>query len=322
MTILITGGAGYIGSHFVKIMKQENVPLLIVDNLSTGHKEAITAGKLFKLDLKETEKLEDIFKSHSIDTIVHFAGSTIVPESMANPLKYYENNTQNTLRLIQLAVKYGVKNFIFSSTCATYGETSICTEDTPQNPINPYGWSKLMSERMIMDTAASSDLKYVILRYFNVAGADPDGDIGQSFPGATHLLQVAAEAAVGKRKSIQIFGDDFPTPDGSCERDFIHVTDLVRAHLDAINYLTGGGGSTVLNCGYGKGYSVKKVIAEVLKQAPVKFEVKITERREGDPAIVKADNKKICQLLGWEPKYNDIGFIVKTHIDWQKNRRY
>jgi UDP-glucose 4-epimerase len=322
MGILVTGGAGYIGSHFVKLLKNQAEPVYVIDNLSTGNELAVTHGELFIMDLNELDKLDDLLRTKKIHTIVHFAGSIVVPESIVNPQKYFNNNTTNTTNLVKLALKNNVKNFIFSSTAAVYGDCSICTEDTPQVPVNPYGMSKLLSEKSIKDLSTNTNLKYIILRYFNVAGADPDGEIGQSFPGATHLLQVASEASVGKRKKVEIFGTDFETRDGTCIRDYIHVSDLVQAHLDALLYLKANGESEILNCGYGTGYTVKEVLNEVLKQAEIKFEVVPVARREGDPAIVMSNNSKIKKILKWNPLYNDLSFIVKTHIGWQKNRRY
>lgn len=325
MKILITGGAGYIGSHVVKALsKSGKHDITIFDNLSTGHKEAVTAGELVVGDLNNTQFLDDLFKQKKFDAVLNFAGSIKVPESVVNPLKYYLNNTTNTLSLLSLCSKYGVKKFIFSSTAATYGipEGGLCKEDSPLAPINPYGHSKLMTEQMLKDVAASSDLKFVILRYFNVAGADPECNIGQSFPEPFHLINVASEAAAGKRAKVEIFGTDYPTPDGTCIRDYIHVSDLAEAHVKALEYLERGGKSEILNCGYGHGFSVKEVITQVKKVTGVAFKVIESERRPGDPASLTAKADRIQSVLGWKPQYDDLNTIIKTAFEWEKNKRY
>lgn len=324
MKVLITGGAGYIGSHVVKALGKLGHEITVYDNLSTGHKDAVTFGKLVVGDLADVEKLEKLFAAEKFEAVLHFAGSIVVPESVANPLKYYSNNTLNSYQLIKLCLKYNCKNFIFSSTAATYGEPSegMVSEESPTAPINPYGFSKLMTEQMLKDTAASSELKFVILRYFNVSGADPEGQIGQSFPGATHLIKVACETACGKRDHLNIFGTDYPTKDGTCVRDYIHVSDLADAHVKALKYLAAGGKSEVLNCGYGHGFSVKEVISKTKEVTGIDFKVVETPRRPGDPASLTTKVDKIQKVLGWKPKYDDLGLIIKSAYEWEKKGRY
>ncbi|MCX8059200.1 MAG: UDP-glucose 4-epimerase GalE [Spirochaetes bacterium] len=337
MNILITGGAGYIGSHVAKqLLEDKNLKikvdgLTIIDNLSTGNMYAINtlkniaqqnnvSFKFIKADLKDFLLIEGIFQSINFDAIIHFAASIVVPESVRDPLKYYLNNTVNTTNLINLCIKYGVKYFIFSSTAAVYGEPEIIPikEGFSPSPINPYGRSKLMSETVLIDAGkAYKDFKYVILRYFNVAGADPEIRLGQAFPDATHLIKIASETAVGKREKMFIFGTDYDTPDGTCIRDYIHVDDLSSAHLRALEYLQEND-SDIFNCGYGQGYSVKEVIDVVKKVTNIDFKVEITGRREGDPAKLVADNSKITQKMGWKPIYNNLEFICKTAYEWEK----
>jgi UDP-glucose 4-epimerase len=327
--ILVTGGAGYIGSHVVKqLLENTDSVVTIIDNLSTGRMTTIETLKtiggnrlaFLHTDLKNFSEVEGIIKSNSFDAVIHFAASIVVPESVANPLKYYMNNTVNTTNLINSCVKYGVNRFIFSSTAAVYGEPAKVPvlEDTARLPINPYGMSKLMSENVLIDSGkAYKDFKYVILRYFNVAGADGKTRIGQSFPEATHLIKVAAETAVGKRNKMYIFGDDYPTADGTCIRDYIHVDDLADAHLKALIYLENNE-SEVFNCGYGHGYSVKEVIDVMKKVSGVNFDVEISSRRAGDPATLVAGNEKIKSMMKWQPKYNDLEYICKTALEWEK----
>lgn len=307
MNVLITGGAGYIGSHVVKELSSSGHGLTIVDNLSTGHKEAVLSGDLVILDLQETKGLDVLFQSKKFDAVLHFAGSINIPESVINPLKYYLNNTENTLNLISLCHKYNVKKFIFSSSAAVDGI-----------PLSPYGQTKLMSEQILKD----SGLDYIILRYFNVAGANPEGKIGQSFPEPFHLINVAVEAALGKRNQLEIFGTDYPTHDGTCIRDYIHVSDLAHAHVQALEYLQNGGPSQLLNCGYGHGYSVKEVIAKVKEVTGAEFKVIESARRPGDASTLIAKADKIGSILGWEPKYDDLKFIIKTAYEWEKKRPY
>ncbi|MCB4204573.1 UDP-glucose 4-epimerase GalE [Deferribacterales bacterium Es71-Z0220] len=323
MKILVTGGAGYIGSHVVKQLgdytKHE---IVVLDNLVTGFRESILYGRFVEADLSDWDFVADFMKKEQFDAIIHFAASLIVPESVVNPLKYYLNNTANTANLIKCAVESGVKKFIFSSTAATYGEPDKkyipINEECPTVPINPYGMSKLMSENILKDASyAHKGFKYVILRYFNVAGADVGGRIGQSTKDATHLIKVAAEAATGKRDKILVFGTDYDTPDGSCIRDYIHVDDLASAHLLALDYLDDND-SDIFNCGYSRGYSVLEVLNTMKKVTGVNFKVEITGRRAGDPAELVADNKKIVSKLKFNPKYNDLELICKTAYEWEK----
>lgn len=325
MRILITGGAGYIGSHVVRALGKLGHDLVIYDNLSTGHQKAVTYGELVVGDLADKSKLELLFESRKFEAVLHFAGSIVVPESVTEPLRYYQNNTVNSHALISLCHKYGVNNFIFSSTAAVYGmpKDGVCREDSETNPINPYGQSKLMTEHMLRDSSAAyKTFKYVALRYFNVAGADPEGKVGQSFPQATHLIKAACEAATGKREKMDLFGTDYPTKDGSCIRDYIHVTDLADAHVKALEYLANGGTSQVLNCGYGHGFTVKEVIARVKAVTGVNFKVVESPRRPGDPASLTAAVERIGKITGWKPKHDDLDFIIKTAYEWEKNRPY
>lgn len=326
MKILVTGGAGYIGSHFVKQSGDfTNHDITVLDNLSTGFREAVLYGKFIKGDLSDWDFIKKLLEKETFDTVVHFGASLIVPESVTNPLKYYLNNTANSANLIKSAMDSGVKYFIFSSTAATYGEPPKelipINETAPLNPINPYGRSKLMTEYILKDAAgANKNIKYVILRYFNVAGADPDGKIGQSTVNATHLIKVAAEAACGKREKILVFGQDYDTPDGTCIRDYIHVTDLANAHILAIDYLKNNESET-FNCGYGKGYSVMEVINTMKKVTGIDFNVEVAGRRAGDPAELVADNKKILKKLNFTPKYNDLEIICKSAYEWERKRK-
>lgn len=337
--ILITGAAGYIGSHVAKhLLETTDYEIMIVDNLSTGSEKTLDTLKSIrdftfaKLDLSEFEKVDELIKSNDIDTIIHFAASIVVPESVENPLKYYMNNTVNTTNLIKCANQNGVKKFVFSSTAAVYGEPKDIPqngidENYPTSPINPYGMSKLMSERVLQDTAkANSEFKYVIFRYFNVAGADINYKndeltprIGQSFPNATHLIKIASECAVGKREKMAIFGDDFDTPDGTGVRDYIHVDDLADAHVKAVEYLEDNN-SDVFNVGYGKGYSVKEVIQSVKEVTKVDFRVDSVARRAGDPAMLVSDNTKIKQKMQWIPKYEDLALICKSAYKWENTK--
>lgn len=324
MEILITGGAGYIGSHVVKALGKLGYQLTILDNLSTGHKGAITFGELIVGDLNDEKLLDQLFANHKFLAVLHFAGSIVVPESVTNPLKYYTNNTVNSHRLISACIKHNCHQFIFSSTAAVYGMTGdrAATEETPSRPVNPYGHSKLMTEQMLTDVAISSPLRFVALRYFNVAGADPEGQIGQSFPGATHLIKVACEAATGKRDSVKVFGTDYPTTDGTCVRDYIHVSDLAQAHVKALQYLLAGGKSEILNCGYGHGYSVKEVLNKFRECTGVNIVAIDSPRRAGDPAIVLAKAEKIRKVLNWIPQYHDLSLIIKSAYEWEKKRPF
>jgi len=327
MRILVTGGAGYIGSHFVKLLgKNGSYSLTVLDNLSTGHRSAVTHGELVTIDLGDTASVEALLQKNRFDAIVHFAAHIVVPESVADPLKYYVNNTLNTINLVRLCLTYGIKKFIFSSTAAVYGdpENGVVSEMSPRIPINPYGWSKLMSEQAILDACRAHPDRFraVILRYFNVAGADPEGEIGQSFPNATHLVKVAAEAALGKRDTVSIFGTDFPTTDGTGIRDYIHVTDLAYLHLIALNYLVAGGKTDIFNCGYGHGYSVREVLDTMKKVSGVDFAVIEAPRRPGDPAKLVADTTKVRTTWGWHPMYDSLEVICRTALEWERNRRY
>jgi UDP-glucose 4-epimerase len=319
--ILVTGGAGYIGSHVVKLLGESGYDVVIYDNLSTGNKNAVLSGELIVGDLEDLEKLNHTFEKHQFDGVMHFAGSIVVPESVENPAKYYANNTQNSLNLMQLCLKHKVNNFIFSSTAAVYGilEDGVATEETATSPINPYGWSKLMTEQMLKDLSfAHSDFNYIALRYFNVSGADPDGKIGQAFPGATHLIKVNCEAAAGKRDKTYIFGTDFDTPDGTGVRDYIHVVDLAWAHVKGMEYLFKNKKSQVMNCGYGHGYSVREVVKAVKEVTGKDFPVEEAPRRAGDPAQLISKVDKIHEVLDWQIKYDNLAFIIETAFEWER----
>lgn len=318
--ILVTGGAGYIGSHVVRQLGAAGESIITLDNLSTGFEAAVTAGELIVGDTGDAALLERIFSEHDIDTLMHFAAHTIVPESVADPLKYYGNNTASSRTLLEVASSHGVKNIVFSSTAAVYGipEGGKASEDSPTQPINPYGTSKLMTEWMLRDLAAAGGPRYVALRYFNVAGCDPTGTIGQSTPKATLLVKVACEAATGRRPGVSIFGTDFPTPDGTGLRDYIHVEDLATAHLDALSYLRGGGESTVLNCGYGHGYSVREVLAAVERANGETLNISEEPRRAGDPPELIAVADRVREVLGWTPRLDDLDTIVRTSLEWER----
>lgn len=321
--VLVTGGAGYIGSHVVKLLTGQGEHVVVLDDLSTGFEDAILGGALLvKGNTRDRDLLDKIMSEHKIDTVLHFAAHTIVPESVENPLKYYGNNTVGTHTLLQACQDNGVKNFVFSSTAATYGDApkGACSEDMDTAPINAYGMSKLMSERMLQDLDPVCEMNHVILRYFNVAGSDPDGEIGQSTEKATLLVKVAAEHVVGKREKLYIFGTDFDTPDGTGIRDYIHVSDLAAAHISALSYLREGGKSTLLNCGYGHGYSVREVIETVQKVAGPSVNMNVEEqpRRAGDPPSLVAKVDKIHNTLDWKPKYDDLEIIARTSIDWER----
>ncbi len=319
-TVLVTGGAGYIGSHVVSQLGDAAESVVTLDNLSTGFRSAVLHGELVIGDTGDRELVARLIAEHEVDTIMHFAAHTIVPESVADPLKYYGNNSVSTHTLLNCAVAGGVRNVVFSSTAAVYGipTDGRASEISPTAPINPYGSSKLVSEWLLRDLAAAGQLNYVALRYFNVAGCDPAGRIGQSTARATLLTKVACEAAVGKRDELRILGTDYDTPDGTGVRDYIHVDDLARAHLDALSYLREGGESVVLNCGYGHGYSVREVIEAVERAAGHRLPVAEGPRRPGDPPTLIAVADEIRERLGWKPRHDDLDFIVQTALDWEK----
>jgi len=327
MNILVTGGAGYIGSHLVKQLGEDtNHNITILDNLVTGFEDAILYGKFINEDLSNFDKIDEIFANNDFDAVIHFAASLVVPESITDPLKYYLNNTSNTANVIKCCVKHGVNRFIFSSTAAIYGEQEgdkiVVTEESPTGALNPYGTSKQMSETILKDTSiAHPEFKHVVLRYFNVAGCSVDGKIGQNTANATVLVKVASETAAGKRDKMYIFGDDYPTKDGTCIRDYIHVEDLATAHIDALEYLENGGESDLFNCGYGEGYTVSEVINTMKKVSGNNFEVIMQGRRDGDPSALIANNEKITKAMGWKPKYNDIDLICKTAYEWEMKRK-
>ncbi len=320
-TILVTGGCGYIGSHVVRQLSEAGNRVVVFDNLSTGFADALVHGeKLVKGDLADVDAIEALFSEHGFRTVLHFAASIVAPESVTNPLKFYANNTRNTLNLLQACVRHGVERFIFSSTAATYGlpEGGIASEESPNLPINPYGTSKLMSEWMLRDTAAAHPLRYAVLRYFNVAGADPMGRMGQRTPEATHLIKVSCQAALGVRREACIYGTDYQTVDGTGVRDYIHVEDLASAHLAALAHLRGGGDSLLLNVGYGRGASVREVVAMVKRVSGVDFPVIEAERRPGDPAMLVARAERIRSVLDWSPAHDDLETIVRDAWNWEQ----
>lgn len=318
--ILVSGGAGYIGSHVVKQLGQMGERIVVLDNLSTGFAESVLYGELVQGNTGDQELVAHLLKEHNIESVIHFAAHTIVPESVADPLKYYGNNTACTRNLLQCCQDAGVKHFIFSSTAAVYGvpEEPVVSEDAPKSPINPYGMSKLMSEMMLKDLSNACDLKHVILRYFNVAGSDPEGKIGQSTKNATLLTKVAVEVATGKREKLYIYGTDYPTKDGTGVRDYIHVSDLADAHIQALNYLRNNGESTVLNCGYGHGYSVREVIDAVNQVSGSSIAVEEQPRRAGDPPELVAVVDKIHRTFEWTPKNDNLETIIQTALCWEK----
>jgi UDP-glucose 4-epimerase len=324
MTILVTGGAGYIGSHAVLALADAGWPVVVIDNLVTGFRWAVDERATFvEGDIGDQPLVEKVLTEHGIGAILHFAGSVVVPESVENPLKYYRNNTANSRNLIDSAIKRGVKHFIFSSTAATYGipEVIPVSEDSPTKPINPYGMSKLMTEAMLTDVAAAHPINYCALRYFNVAGADPAGRSGQSTAGATHLIKVGVEAATGKRDAVGVFGTDFATADGTGVRDYIHVTDLADAHLHALDLLISDPAqSHIMNCGYGNGFSVLDVLDSVDRVAGVTITRNMGPRRAGDPDALIADNGRILARTQWRPRYADLDTIVTHALNWEKSR--
>lgn len=322
MTVLVTGGAGYIGSHMVLALTDAGEPVVVIDNLSTGFRSAVpNPAVLVEGDVGDEALVTRVIQEHGVRAIIHFAGSIVVPDSVADPLGYYLNNTVNSRTLIAAAVKCGVKAFIFSSTAAVYGNPAEIpvSETADLCPVSPYGTSKLMTELMLADTARAHDFRYVALRYFNVAGADPAGRAGQSTPRATHLIKVACETALHKRPSMDVFGTDYPTPDGTCVRDYIHVTDLVSAHMEALRYLEAGGAADVFNCGYSSGYSVLEVIEAVKRAACAPFPVTLGPRRPGDAEAIVANSAKIRERLGWTPKLDNLDTIVAHALNWERS---
>jgi UDP-glucose 4-epimerase len=321
MTVLVTGGAGYIGSHMVHALVDAGERVVVLDNLTTGFDWAVAKNAtLVVAGTGDQARVAALIAEHKVDAVIHFAASIVVPDSVRDPLSYYRNNTANSRALIETAIKGGVRQFIFSSTAAVYGnpERVPVREDDPTIPMSPYGSSKLMTEIMLRDAGAAHGLRHVILRYFNVAGADPRGRTGQSTKGATHLIKVAVETALGLRPKMDVFGTDYPTPDGTCIRDYIHVSDLVRAHSDALDYLRGGGACATLNCGYGRGFSVLEVIDTVKRVAGVEFKVELAPRRAGDPAQIVAASDRARAMLKWQPHFDDLDTIVTHALAWEK----
>ena len=322
MAVLVTGGAGYIGSHMALRLCDAGETVVVLDNLVTGFDWAVDGRATFVLgSAGDTALVGDLIATHKISEIVHFAGSIVVPESVSDPLKYYGNNTATSRNLIEAAVKGSVKHFVFSSTAAVYGMTGLepVSEDAKLQPMSPYGRSKLMTEWMLADVAAAHPLTYGVLRYFNVAGADPAGRSGQSTPFATHLIKVACQTALGQRAKMDIFGTDYPTPDGTCVRDYIHVTDLIEAHALLLGYLRDGGASTTLNCGYGRGYSVREVVDTVRKVSGIELAAEESPRRPGDPPSIVAGAQKVRDLLGWQPAHDDLTEIVSAALKWEQH---
>jgi UDP-glucose 4-epimerase len=321
-TVLVIGGAGYIGSHVVRQLGAAGYDIVVYDNCSTGHADAVVAGKFILGDLADLDRLYQVFGKHRFEAVLHFAASLVVPESLKEPLDYYSNNTRNTLNVLRCCQTFGIKHLVFSSTAAVYGEPTQhpVSETAPLQPINPYGRSKLMSEWMIQDFAKSSPFRYVILRYFNVAGAEPTGRLGQRLPTATHLIRAACDAALQRNPHITIFGTDFPTFDGTAIRDFIHVEDLATAHIDALQYLELGYDSQILNCGYGYGYTVRQVLDSLRHLTGIDFTILEGDRRPGDPGNVVASPEKIHKILEWSPQYNDLDIIVGTAFLWEIQR--
>ncbi len=324
MAILVCGGAGYIGSHTNKELNRQGYDTVVFDNLIYGHREAVKWGAFVQGDLANIEDIEAVFKDYTIDAVIHFAAFAYVGESVKEPEKYYYNNVVNTLNLLSVMKKYGCKKIIFSSTCATYGEPESVpiTEDMPQNPINPYGATKLTVERIFKDYREAYGLEFAVLRYFNAAGCDPDGEIGESHDPETHIIPLVLDAASGLREDIKVFGTDYSTPDGSCVRDYIHVSDLADAHVKALRYLEGGGKSDFFNLGNTKGTSVLEIVDSVKRVTGRDFKVTYAPRREGDPAVLIGSAKKAREILLWEPRYGDIDTIVAHAWNWHENKEY
>ncbi|XME01516.1 UDP-glucose 4-epimerase GalE [Lachnospiraceae bacterium C1.1] len=324
MAILVCGGAGYIGSHINKELNKNGYETVVFDNLIYGHREAVKWGTFIEGDLSNTEDIEKVFSTYDIEAVFHFAAFAYVGESVNEPEKYYYNNVVNTLNLLKVMRKHNCKKIIFSSTCATYGEPEKIpiTEEMPQNPINPYGMTKLTVERIFKDYKKAYGLQFAVLRYFNAAGADPDGEIGESHDPETHIIPLVLDAARGKRADIKVFGTDYDTPDGSCIRDYIHVTDLADAHLRALHYLENGGEGDFFNLGNTIGTSVLEIVDSVKRVTGKDFKVILSDRRAGDPAKLVGSSEKARRVLGWEPKYADIDTIVKHAWEWHENAEY
>lgn len=320
-TVLVTGGAGYIGSHTVLALRDAGIPAVVLDDLSTGNRNAVPSDvPMIEGDAGDEALVREVIAGYAVGAVIHFAGSVVVPESVARPLDYYRNNTATSRNLLEACVAGGVGVFVFSSTAAVYGtpqEVPI-PEEAPTQPINPYGTSKLMTEWILRDTAAAHDLRYVALRYFNVAGADPALRSGENRPVATHLINVAAQAALGRREGLSIYGDDYDTPDGTCIRDYVHVSDLADAHLRVLEHLADGGASGAYNCGYGRGYSVREVVDAVEGELGRPLNVRVAERRPGDPPRLVADARRLRQDLGWRPRHDDLATIVRTALAWEE----
>jgi UDP-glucose 4-epimerase len=320
MKILVTGGAGYIGSHMVRTLGEKGHDIVVYDNLSSGHEASVLYGRLAVADLSDTRTLGTLFETEKFDAVMHFAAHMEVEESVNNPIKYYRNNFANALNLIEACTEFNVRTFVFSSTAAVYGipDEIPVTEETPLRPINPYGASKSMVERALKDVSEVSDLRYVALRYFNVAGADALSRIGQRYRNATHLITLALKTALGLREHLNIFGTDYDTPDGTCIRDYIHVDDLIDAHVLALDHLASGSDSRVFNCGYGRGYSVREVVETARKVTGIDFPVRETGRRAGDPPSLVADSSRLRKELGWKPSHDDLEYIIRTAWEWEK----
>ena len=317
--ILVTGGAGYIGSHALLRLRERNLKVVVLDNLSTGNEDAVLYGEFIRGDVGDMELVQQIIRDYRVDLVMHFAAKTVVPESVEDPLLYYEENTSKTRNLIECCANNSVRHFVFSSTAAVYGipPGGVASETTPLRPINPYGSSKEMSERMLDDVAAVTPLRHVTLRYFNVAGSDPEGRIGQSKKGCTLLTKVACEAAMGKRAEVKIYGSDYDTPDGTGVRDYVHVDDIARAHVAAVDYLLEGGESVTLNCGYGHGYSVREVMETMQRVHGKQINMRFEGRRAGDPPTLIADAQRIRSVLGWQPLHDNLEEILRSALDWE-----
>lgn len=319
---LVTGGAGYVGSHVLLALAEEGFDATVLDDLSTGRRDAVRHGRLVVGDAGDAALVGRLMREGRFRSVVHLAGSVVVPESVREPVRYYRNNTAGSLELIRASLEHGVRNFLFSSTAAVYGAPDgegPIGEDAPTEPLSPYGRSKLATEWMLADAAAAGGMAWASLRYFNVAGAHVGGLAGQSSPVATHLIKTACEAALGKRDGLVVFGDDYPTPDGTCVRDYVHVDDLARAHVAAIRHLDGGGAPLTANCGYGRGFSVREVVEAVREASGSDFPVSTGGRREGDPPSLVAGNGRIRETLGWSPRHDDLGLICRTALEWERS---